>query len=35
MKFREIVRLIQDDGWVLHRQHGSHQQYKQPAKPGQ
>lgn len=34
MKFREIVRLIEDDGWQLSRQRGSHRQYRHPAKPG-
>lgn len=34
MKFRELVRLIEDDGWVLHRQRGSHQQFNHPTKPG-
>jgi predicted RNA binding protein YcfA (HicA-like mRNA interferase family) len=34
MKFRELVRLIEADGWELARQSGSHRQYKHPAKPG-
>ena len=33
MKFREIVRLIEDDGWQLTRQRGSHRQYSHPTKP--
>ena len=34
MKYREIVRLIEADGWQLSRQRGSHQQYSHPTKPG-
>jgi predicted RNA binding protein YcfA (HicA-like mRNA interferase family) len=34
VKFREIVRLIEEDGWVLSRQRGSHRQYSHPSKPG-
>ena len=34
MRFREIVRLIEADGWQLSRQRGSHRQYKHPTKPG-
>jgi predicted RNA binding protein YcfA (HicA-like mRNA interferase family) len=34
VKFREIVRLIEDDGWQLTRQRGSHRQYSHPTKPG-
>jgi len=34
MKFREITRAIEEDGWVLHRQKGSHRQYHHPNKPG-
>jgi predicted RNA binding protein YcfA (HicA-like mRNA interferase family) len=34
VKFREIVRLIEEDGWQLSRQRGSHRQYSHPTKPG-
>jgi predicted RNA binding protein YcfA (HicA-like mRNA interferase family) len=34
MKVREIIRLIQEDGWVLARTRGSHRQYKHPFKSG-
>lgn len=34
MKVRDIVRLIQDDGWRLARTKGSHRQYRHPTKPG-
>ncbi len=31
---REAIQLIEEDGWVLVRQKGSHRQYHHPAKPG-
>ena len=34
MKVREVIQLIEDDGWVLSRTRGSHRQYKHPDKPG-
>ena len=34
VKVREVVRVLNDDGWVLVRTRGSHQQYKHPTKPG-
>ncbi len=34
MKFRQIIKVIQDDGWYLDRTRGSHKQYKHPTKPG-
>ena len=34
MKFREIIRLLEDDGWRFVAQRGSHRQYKHPTKPG-
>lgn len=34
MKFREVMRLIQEDGWVLVAQRGSHRQFKHPTKRG-
>jgi len=34
MKIRDIVRLIEEDGWILSRMRGSHRQYRHPAKPG-
>ncbi len=34
MKYREIIRLVEQDGWRLHSTAGSHQQYKHPVKPG-
>ena len=34
MKVREVVRLLEEDGWYLVRTRGSHRQYKHPTKPG-
>jgi len=34
MKYREIVKLIEQDGWFCKRTSGSHQIYKHPKKPG-
>ena len=34
MKVREVIRLLEDDGWFLVATRGSHRQYKHPTKPG-
>ncbi len=34
MKVRDVVRMLQEDGWVLDRTRGSHAQYVHPKKPG-
>ena len=34
MKVREIIRLIEKDGWYLARTRGSHRQYKHSKKSG-
>ena len=34
MKIREIVKLIEADGWFLVETKGSHRQYKHTHKPG-
>lgn len=34
MKIRDVIRLIEDDGWYLVATKGSHRQYKHPTKPG-
>lgn len=34
MKVREIIRMIEKDGWYLVTTRGSHRQYKHPHKPG-
>lgn len=33
MKFRDLYKLVEKDGWTLVRQKGSHRQYKHPQKP--
>lgn len=33
-KVRELIKLVEDDGWVFDRQKGSHRQYIHPTKPG-
>jgi predicted RNA binding protein YcfA (HicA-like mRNA interferase family) len=34
VKFREVIKLIETDGWYLARTRGSHRHYKHPTKPG-
>ncbi len=34
MKIREVIRLIEEDGWYLVVTKGSHRQYKHATKPG-
>ena len=34
MTVRDVIRLIEADGWVLIATRGSHRQYKHPTKPG-
>jgi predicted RNA binding protein YcfA (HicA-like mRNA interferase family) len=34
MKIRDVIRRIEEDGWHLAKQRGSHRQYKHPSKPG-
>lgn len=34
MKVRDVIKLIEKDGWHLVVTEGSHRQYKHPAKPG-
>jgi predicted RNA binding protein YcfA (HicA-like mRNA interferase family) len=31
---REAIRLVEDDGWRLVVQRGSHRRFKHPRKPG-
>lgn len=33
-KVRDVLRLLEQDGWFLVATRGSHRQYKHPAKPG-
>jgi len=34
MKVLDVIRLIENDGWRLTRQRGSHRQYVHAVKPG-
>ncbi len=34
MKVKELVKLVEDDGWTQVRMKGSHRQFKHPAKLG-
>ena len=34
MKVRDIIKMIEADGWYLVATRGSHRQYKHPTKPG-
>jgi len=34
VKVREVIRMLQDDGWRLVVTKGSHRQFKHPTKPG-
>ena len=34
MKVKEILKLLEQDGWYLARTKGSHRQFKHPEKAG-
>ena len=34
MKVRDIIEVVEADGWVMVKQTGSHRQYKHPTKKG-
>ena len=34
MKFRDLIKMMEADGWFLARSNGSHCIYKHPTKPG-
>jgi predicted RNA binding protein YcfA (HicA-like mRNA interferase family) len=34
MKVRDVIRLIEKDGWVKIAQKGSHRQFRHPVKRG-
>ncbi|RPJ79628.1 MAG: type II toxin-antitoxin system HicA family toxin [Alphaproteobacteria bacterium] len=34
MKVREVIKLLEADGWYLVATKGSHRQYKHPTKSG-
>ena len=32
--FKDLIKIIEKDGWILVNQNGSHRQYKHPVKKG-
>lgn len=34
MKVRDLISLIESDGWTVARTKGSHRQFRHPSKPG-
>jgi predicted RNA binding protein YcfA (HicA-like mRNA interferase family) len=34
MKVRDIIKMVEQNGWQLVRTTGSHRQYHHPVKPG-
>jgi predicted RNA binding protein YcfA (HicA-like mRNA interferase family) len=34
MKVKEVIKLLEEDGWYVARMRGSHRQLKHPTKPG-
>jgi len=34
MKIREVLRMLEDDGWTIVHTRGSHRQFKHPRKRG-
>ena len=34
MNIRDVIRLLEEDGWYLHATRGSHRQFKHRTKPG-
>ncbi|MBV8706705.1 MAG: type II toxin-antitoxin system HicA family toxin [Acidobacteriaceae bacterium] len=34
MKVRDAIRIIEEDGWILRSQKGSHRQFTHPTKAG-
>jgi predicted RNA binding protein YcfA (HicA-like mRNA interferase family) len=34
MKYRDLIKRVEKDGWQFLRMTGSHGQYKHPTKPG-
>ena len=34
MRVRDVIRMIEDDGWCLAATRGSHRQYKHRERPG-
>lgn len=33
-KFKDIIKLVEADGWQQVKQRGSHRKFKHPTKPG-
>jgi predicted RNA binding protein YcfA (HicA-like mRNA interferase family) len=34
MKIRDLIRLLEQEGWYQVRMKGSHRQFRHPSKPG-
>lgn len=34
MKVKEVIKLLESDGWIQVRTRGSHRQFRHPTKPG-
>lgn len=34
VKVRDVIKVIEEDGWYAVRTRGSHRHYKHPRKPG-
>lgn len=34
MRSSEIIKILKEDGWLLHNVRGSHHQFKHPSKTG-
>jgi predicted RNA binding protein YcfA (HicA-like mRNA interferase family) len=34
VKIRDVVKTLENDGWAVVRQRGSHRQFKHASKPG-
>jgi predicted RNA binding protein YcfA (HicA-like mRNA interferase family) len=34
MKYRDLIKRLEADGWRLDRVEGSHMQYRHPQRPG-
>jgi predicted RNA binding protein YcfA (HicA-like mRNA interferase family) len=34
VKVREVIKVMEADGWFLVAERGSHRQYRHPTKPG-
>lgn len=33
-KTKEVIKMLEDDGWFIERMKGSHRQFKHPEKKG-